>query len=581
MIESGALLGERYRNAVDPPTLSRYRCCSPLPSQKRIFQHAGCSGIMGNDPDPWELKMSANKAWRLIVAASLCLAAATASSPALSLTRCEVIADAQSWVDNQVPYCQGPGGYYCTNCDPCYYDPLRGGQCYRSDCSGFVSATWSLASPGPATGGLCSTGEQISWDALEPGDALVACSDHAMLFAGWTVPGVKFNVYEETSCGNPAHVAEHDRYGDSYWGNMEAYPFLALRLPGIAPCAPPDAPPVGWIDAVGCDRIGGWSQDPDAPTSPVDVHVYFGGPSGSGAPAVAVHANLHRDDLCAALGSCEHGFSLPPPLSLFNGQPHPIHAYGIDLNGPNNAELSGSPQTLTCAPTVPAGVKRHVINPDSFAAWKLDEFWDALPAGDAEIAKLAAGEDMPAAPKLVIADDGTPEVWVADGTHRRHVPNPDVMAAWGFDWNAIQKLPASQVYALAKGPAMRPRPVLLHQTDGTIWLADDPFDAETGSDAGAGGSAGSGGDGGASGHGGNGGNTSLDADTHVPEDSGADPDGSSGPMAGWSQAQGDQGSCRCNVMRASSSPAGFGAIMALVSVALLSRKRAAITLGIK
>jgi hypothetical protein len=172
---------------------------------------------------------------------------------------------------------------------------------------------------------------------------------------------VKFNAYEETTCGGVAHVAEHDRYNDSYWGNMEAS-FSALRLPGIQPCAPPDAPPVGWLDAAGCDGLGalsGWSQDPDAPSEPTDVHVYFGGPAGSGAPGIPLSANVHREDLCAAIGSCEHGFLLPAPLSLFDGKDHPVHAYGIDKNGPNNAELSGSPKALNCKLT-PSGVRRHV-----------------------------------------------------------------------------------------------------------------------------------------------------------------------------------------------------------------------------
>jgi GH25 family lysozyme M1 (1,4-beta-N-acetylmuramidase) len=234
-----------------------------------------------------------------------------------------------------------------------------------------------------------------------------------------------------------------------------------------------DRPPMGWLDAAGCDAIRGWAQDPDAPDASIDVHVYFGGPAGSGAPGVPTTANVHREDLCAAIGSCEHGFSFEPPLSLFDSKPHPLYAYGIDHGGSNNAELSGSPLELVCAPTVPDGVKRHVVDPASFAAWKLDEFWDTLPVGDTEIADLETGGDLPAAPELAVADDGSPEVWLIDGTMRRHVPDPSAMTAWRFDWGAIQTKPIGEIAALKEGPAWRHRPVLLHQSDGTIWLVDD------------------------------------------------------------------------------------------------------------
>jgi MYXO-CTERM domain-containing protein len=130
-----------------------------------------------------------------------------------------------------------------------------------------------------------------------------------------------------------------------------------------------------------------------------------------------------------------------------------------------------------------------VTDPTSFGAWKLDEFWDTLPLGDAEIVKLDSGEDWPQAPQLVQADDGTPEVWLVDGKHRRHVPDPAVMSAWRLDWSAITTKPAAEVYANAEGPVLRSRPTLLHETNGAIWLVDEPIASAPG----AGGSGGAGG----------------------------------------------------------------------------------------
>jgi len=232
-------------------------------------------------------------------------------------------------------------------------------------------------------------------------------------------------------------------------------------------------PPKGYLDDVSCEGIRGWAQDPDAATKAIDVHLYFGGPAGSGAKGVPLTADAKRDDLCSAIGSCNHGFDIEPPLSLFDGQAHPVHAYGIDSAGGDNAQLTGSPKSLTCAASVPEGVRRHVVDPNSFDAWKLDLFWDALPLSDAQIQTLDETDAWPAAPKLVQADDGSPEVWLVDGKWRRHVSSPAVMATWSLSFDAVKKVPASEVAALWEGPKLRARPVLVKSTSGKIDIMDD------------------------------------------------------------------------------------------------------------
>jgi len=230
--------------------------------------------------------------------------------------------------------------------------------------------------------------------------------------------------------------------------------------------------PEGWLDSVDGNAIKGWSRDVDVPDSAIDVHVYFGGAAGSGAPAKSIESNRHRDDLCTAIGSCSHGFELRPPLSLLDGQPHEVHAYGIDEAGLANAELAGSPKTLQASAPAASGARRHVLDPDSFAAWKLDEFWHRLPTDDASIEALPEGDDFPAEPELVQADDGSPEVWVVDGGMRRHVPDPDVMAAWGFDFASVQQRPAAEVEALGSGPDWPDEPVIVKTTDGAVYALD-------------------------------------------------------------------------------------------------------------
>ena len=162
-----------------------------------------------------------------LVALGLLLAPAQAEA----VTRCEVLEDAQSWVDNEVPYSQGLWGSYCV-WDYCYPDPLRDGYCYRSDCSGFVSATWWLGTA-LTTYSIDTVSYEISWDELEPGDALVDYNQHIMLFKEWA-GGTQFWVYEEYLCGETASIRLHDM------NNMPSY--VPIRYDNIEPCAAPTYP---------------------------------------------------------------------------------------------------------------------------------------------------------------------------------------------------------------------------------------------------------------------------------------------------------------------------------------------------
>ena len=108
--------------------------------------------------------------------------------------------------------------------------------------------------------------------------------------------------------------------------------------------------PRGYLDSVTCDGGAvGWAQDQDAPDTAIDVHLYLDGEAGSGAQGFATTADGHRDDLCSAIGSCAHGFSFPIPEELKDGVPHTVFAYGIDTDGGDNPQLSGSGMTFTCA----------------------------------------------------------------------------------------------------------------------------------------------------------------------------------------------------------------------------------------
>ena len=247
--------------------------------------------------------------------------------------------------------------------------------------------------------------------------------------------------------------------------------------------SPPNKAPIGYLDSADCNAVAGWAQDQDTPDQPIDVHLYFdGNPGDPAAKAFAVHADQHRDDLCQAIGSCNHGYSAAPPRSLLDGQPHTVNPFAIDSMGGNNPALSGGPKTFQCAPPSPPvdalhGVKRWIPSPAVFDAWRFDWFRDLAHEPDALVASFPDGPSEPDAPMVVQADDGTPEVWVIDTGVRRHVIDPASLAAWRFDGpGVIAVLPAAQVYQNPQGADFPAAPfVFSSPSDPRVYILDVPL----------------------------------------------------------------------------------------------------------
>ncbi|MFO0682924.1 MAG: glycoside hydrolase family 25 protein [Sandaracinus sp.] len=234
-----------------------------------------------------------------------------------------------------------------------------------------------------------------------------------------------------------------------------------------------DQLPTGWIDAAACDGIRGWALDPDFGGA-IDVHLYVGGPAGDpAAVGFPIHANVHRDDVG------DHGFSMPVPYGLMDGVARPVFAYGIGAAGGGNALLMGSPATLECArpaaPFAPA-VRRHVVDPDSYAAWHFAGL-DVVHVDDATLAGWAESDPWPRAPML-FAVSGDPAVYVADvrggRATRRHVPSPEAMDAWRLDWGAIAGVDATTRDGYAGDADLAARPYLVQGSGPAVYVLDAP-----------------------------------------------------------------------------------------------------------
>lgn len=395
-------------------------------------------------------------------------------SVAGAVTRCEVMAHAEAWVNANVMYSQGPYGGYCPG--GYYADPWAGGANYRPDCSGYVSAVWGLAAPGHTTysfaGGPWDSGASYVIDPadLRPGDAVnfagvpSAGTGHIRLVGGWKSPGVLWG-YEQSTCNTPAH------YWEASWSSMVSS-YVAIRLQGIQDC---NEIPRGTVDGITQDgrTLFGWAQDPDTPTQPLSVHVYLGGPAGTpGAWSAATVANVARADLCTALGSCAHGFELRLPPAFRDGTARDVYAYAFDTGTGHPTLLSGSPTWVTSQPPpLPAGVRRWVSS-TAFGAWRFS-FDEAYRRSLAQVTAVARGADFPASPVMVRADDGSPQVWILDGSERRHLQSEASAAAWQLDLSRVTVLPVAQVKGIKEGKPWRLEPFLvMSREDGAVYVVD-------------------------------------------------------------------------------------------------------------
>ena len=126
-------------------------------------------------------------------------------------------------------------------------------------------------------------------------------------------------------------------------------------------CAPvtkpaPPAEPNGALESVSCGSVKGWAIDPAAPMTPASVYVSFdGAPGAPGSSGQIVVASAPRPDLCATLGSCDHGFDAPVPAKLADGVAHQVFVSAVFASGEIGPPLSGSPRTLVCTGASGAG----------------------------------------------------------------------------------------------------------------------------------------------------------------------------------------------------------------------------------
>lgn len=138
--------------------------------------------------------------------------------PTATITPPEALTDAmvraESWLTARVPYSQSRTftNQYGT---------------YRTDCSGFVSMVWALASS-YTTRTLPKVAVRIAKEDLAPGDIMNAPGYHAAVFAGWVDEEMtSYWAYEQSGSKN-GMVYREVPY--PYWNNKSS--FVPLRKAG-------------------------------------------------------------------------------------------------------------------------------------------------------------------------------------------------------------------------------------------------------------------------------------------------------------------------------------------------------------
>lgn len=113
-----------------------------------------------------------------------------------------------------------------------------------------------------------------------------------------------------------------------------------------------NAAPIGWLDSVSTDgMVSGWAVDHSNSDRSIPVHIYVDDKF-----VAQVDASDARPDVNQALSiGGAHGFHWQLPDAYRDGKPHVVSVYGIDLQGVNNAQLSGSNKTFLKEPVKARG----------------------------------------------------------------------------------------------------------------------------------------------------------------------------------------------------------------------------------
>jgi hypothetical protein len=198
-----------------------------------------------------------------------------------------------------------------------------------------------------------------------------------------------------------------------------------LACAAIASQAQANGQVEGWVDGVfgppGAQFIQGWACEPNNP-NPLTVHLYTGGPAGTGQLYSGYTANAPNEAAVAsACGTTTgHRFFINVTGDLFLRAGQQIFMYGIAQSGGPNNKLNGSGSSIVPGATTQGFVDS--VSASGFASgWAVD---NVSPSDSIQVAIYADGNSLQG------AESGT-LVWQGLANQ----PRPDVNAALNISGN--------------------------------------------------------------------------------------------------------------------------------------------------
>ncbi|MGA5823219.1 hypothetical protein ACPC54_35815 [Kitasatospora sp. NPDC094028] len=372
--------------------------------------------------------------------------AQAASSAGGTITRSEVLARAQSWVDEGVPYNQSG-----------YKSDANG--TYREDCSGYVSMAWHLTDS-LVTQTLPNVSSRIGFSQLKAGDALDYTAEHTFLFAGWSnQSNGDFTYYAESNSHNPTHGPTKANINSS---SLEGWPtnyYTGLRYNNIVDDAPAPPPaPRSLRPSVVADPATGhlisyvrdsanhlWSVDPKGPG-----WTDFGAMAAGDPVTVVDPATKHL-------------------ITYVNGPDHRL--WSVDPQGPGWTEFtptnSGTVMMSDAVPSVVADpATGHLI---TYIRDTANHLWSVDPKGPGwtDFGAMAAGDPM------TVVDPATNHLitYVNGPDHKLFSVDPQGPGWTEFTPTASGTVLGGNPFTIAD-PATGHLVTYAHDTNGTFWSVD-------------------------------------------------------------------------------------------------------------
>lgn len=109
--------------------------------------------------------------------------------------------------------------------------------------------------------------------------------------------------------------------------------------------------PVGYLDTVNYNTIGGWAYQSNIPNTALYVHIYITNNSTGAQTIYTTLANVYRSDLAAAgYGNGYHGFHYDVSWLTFVPGTYTVKAYAIGVDSPINPQLTNTKTFTVRAP---------------------------------------------------------------------------------------------------------------------------------------------------------------------------------------------------------------------------------------